>query len=67
MPYTDPPYNEFIVGGLVTDPQKTWNLFRNIFTNTLMTMGFAKDEFIHFQRARVLWKCMNKSLAEPVL
>ena len=35
-------------------------------------MGFAKDKFIHFhrtsaRRARVLWKCMNESLAEPFL
>ena len=36
-----PPTMNSLQGGLVTDPQKTWNLFRNIFTNTLMTMVFG--------------------------
>ena len=41
-------------------------------TPKIREMGFAKDKFIHFhrtsaRRARVLWKCMNESLAEPFL
>ena len=41
-------------------------------TPKIREMGFAKDKFIHFhrtsaRRARVLWNCMNESLAEPFL
>ena len=47
--FTDPPYNEFIVGevgdplpgSLVTDPQKTWNLFQNILLILYLTMHFG--------------------------